>query len=205
MGYLKAIKRLSQEDNTGGLVQLKVCRKADITAIPAPVGGEIFADITFNSGGAFVTWDVTLSTPRMQSPSTITTEGSTKKNTLLFSVPKDRSDLRDMFRLMENDEFIVLYTENGRQKIFGLLEQPVRFSANHDSGADIGDKNAHTCQFYYTGPDNIFYYSGTGGVPPVGPAPSIVRFNGAVIASLAPGETLNIDSDYSFNDYFITS
>lgn len=205
MGYLKAIKRLSQEDNTGGLIQLKVCRKADIVSIPAPVGGEIFGNIVLNDGAAFLQWDVTLSTSRLQRPTTITTEGATKKPTLNFSIPKDRSDLIDMFNLMEEDEFIVLFTENGRQKIFGLLEKPVRFTANHDTGADIGDKNAYSCQFYYSGPNNIFYYSGTGGVAPAGPAPAIVKFNGEAIASLAPGETLNIDSDYSLADYFVTS
>jgi hypothetical protein len=205
VGYLKAIKRLSQEDNTGGLVQLKVCRKADIASIPSPVGAEIFGDITFVGAAAFLSWDISISGTRIQNPTTQTIEGATKKNTLPFSVPKDRSDLRDMFRLMEEDEFIVLFTENGRQKIFGTLEKPVKFIASHDSGADIGDKNAIACQFYYNGPDNIFFYAGTGGVAPVGPAPAIVRFNGTPIASLAPGEILDIDSDYSLADYFVTS
>lgn len=184
---------------------MKVCRKADIASIPDPVGSEIFGDITFNGAGAFFLWEVTLSSARIQNPTTQTTEGATKKNTLPFSIPKDRSDLRDMFRMMEEDEFIVLFVENGRQKIFGTLEKPVKFIASHDSGADIGDKNAIACQFYYSGPDNIFFYSGTGGVPPAGPAPSIVKFNGTTIASLAPGETLNINSDYSLTDYFVTS
>lgn len=205
VGYLNTIIHLKGEDNLGGLQQIMVCRKADITLIPDPVGGIVYGDITFGPGGAFVQWDVTLESSVIQSQEVVTKEGSSKRNSLAFTIPKGRSDLRNMFTRMEKDEFVVLFLENGKQKLFGQLHAPVLFSFSHSSGKKFSDLNAFEGRFYYDGPDNVFYYDGDTGTPPAGPAPSIVMFNGEVIASLQPGETLNILSDYSFSEYFTTS
>lgn len=205
MGYVQAIKRLYQADNLGGLQLLKICRKADIYSIPDPVDGVIYGDAVFNTGGAFVQWDVTLETGRIQSQDIVNREGSSKRNTLAFTIPKGRSDLRSMFLRMENDEFVVLFMENGKQKMFGQLHAPVLFSFSHDSGQNHGDLNAFSGRFYYEGPDNVFDYDGTAGTPPAGAAPSVVQFNGVPIATLQPGETINILSDYNFSEYFVSS
>lgn len=205
MGYIQAIKRLNQEDNLGGLQQIKVCRKADITLIPDPSNGTIYGNITFAAGGAFVQWDVSLETGQIQTQDVATKEGSSKRNSLAFTIPKGRSSLRNMFALMEKDEFIVIFMENGKQRIFGQLHAPVLFSFSHESGRQVGDLNAFNCRFYYDGPDNVFDYDGTTGTPPTGPAPAVVKFNGITIASLQAGEQLDILSDYSFSEYFTTS
>lgn len=204
MGYVQAIKRLYQADNLGGLQQLLVCRKADIVSIPEPSAGTIYGNITFVAGAAFVPWEVSLETGSMQSNDVPSREGSGKRNVLAFTIPKGRSDLREMFRRMETDEFIVVYMENGKQKIFGQLHAPVLFSFSHDSGRAFSDLNAYSARFYYDGPDNVFDYNGAVGTPPTGPAPAIVKFNGVTIASLQPGETIDILSDYSFSEYFTT-
>lgn len=206
MGYLKNITRFSGADNPGGLTQLQVIRKADVVAIPSPSGNTIYGSITFGAGQGVYTFDVTLESPRIQSKEKTGREGASKTKTLPFSIPKDRDDIRFMLQQMENDEFIVLLKDGtGRQKIFGQLHAPVLFSFNHDSGAKIADSNNYACQFYYTGPDNEFFYNGTLTAAPAGPAPAIVKFNGVAIASLAPGETLNINSNYSLSQYFVTS
>jgi len=206
VSYLQNIKRLSGVDNTGGLTQLQVIRKADVVAIPSPSGNTVYGDITFASGQGVYTFDVTIETPRIQSKEKTGREGVSKTKALPFSIPKDRDDIRFMLQQMENDEFIVFLKDGtGRSKIFGLLHAPVLFSFNHDSGAKVADSNSYACQFYYTGPDNEFFYNGSLSSAPAGPPPAIVKFNGVAIASLAPGETLNIDSDYSLADYFVTS
>ncbi len=205
MGYIQAIKRLA-EDNLAGLLDIQVCRKAEITAIPAAVNGVVYGNITFIAGGGFTTWEATLEKASMKSDNDRTREGSTSNNRLPFSIPKDRPGLRDMFSRMEQDEFIVIFRDaSGKKKIFGTLSSPVLFKFNHDSGDGFDSKNGFECLFYFDGPDNVFFYDGTTGTAPAGPAPALVRFNGAVIASLAPGESLNITSDYSFTQYFVTS
>lgn len=205
MGYVQAIKRLYKADNLGGLQQLQVCRKADIVAIPDPSAGTIYGNITFAAGAGFVPWEVSLETGYIQSQDVNTKEGASKRNVLAFTIPKGRADLREMFLRMEADEFIVLFMENGKQKIFGQLHAPVLFSFSHESGKQFSDLNAYTARFYYDGPDNVFDYNGAVGTPPTGPAPALVKFNGATIASLQPGETLEILSDYSFSSYFTTT
>lgn len=206
MAYILPITRLKAEDNLAGLLDIQVCRKAEITNIPAPVNGVVYGNITFAAGGGFVAWQATLEKARMKSDSDRTRDGSTSKNQLPFTIPKDRAGLRDMFHRMEQDEFIVLFRDGGgNQKIFGSLTSPVLFSYNHDSGDGFDSTNSFECLFYFDGPDNVFSYNGSVAVAPEGPAPSLVYFNGAVIASLAPGEVLNITSDYSFTEYFVTS
>jgi len=206
MGYIQPITRLKAEDNLAGLLDIQVCRKAEITNIPAPVNGVVYGDITFVAGGGFVSWQATLEKARMKSDSDKTRDGNSSKNQLPFTIPKDRAGLRDMFNRMEQDEFIVLFKDGGgKQKVFGTLSSPVLFSYNHDSGDGFDSKNSFECLFYFDGPDNVFSYEGAIGSAPAGPAPSVVYFNGAVIASLAPGQSLHINSDYSFTEYFTTS
>ncbi len=183
----------------GGALQVKVARKSEIEAIPTPVDGVIYGDITFASGGAFYPWSVFAS---MQSQDNNGREGPSKKISLSFTVPKDRADVRTLMQKMEHEEFIILYMENGKQKMFGQLHAPVRFRFAHSSGKEAGDLNAYDCSFYYQGPDNTFFYEGAIAVAPAGPAPALVKFNGTVIMSLAPGEIGEITSDYSLNDYF---
>jgi len=206
VSYLQNIKRFSGADNPGGLTQLQVIRKADVVAIPSPSGNTIYGSISFAAGQGVYTFDVTLETPRIQTKEKPGREGASKTKTLSFSIPKDRDDIRFMLQQMENDEFIVFVKDGtGRQKIFGLLHAPVLFSFNHDGGAKVADSNNYDCQFYYAGPDNEFFYNGSLSVAPAGPPPAVVKFNGVAIATLAPGEILNIDSDYSLADYFVTS
>lgn len=157
--------------------------------------------MAFEPGGGFVQWDVTLDTGRILSQDSVTKEGNSKRNSLAFTIPKGRSSLREMFLRMEKDEFIVLFMENGVLKQFGQLHSPVLFSFSHDSGQQIQDLNSFSGRFYYDGPDNVFDYEPDTAVPAAGPAPAVVKFNGEVIASLQPGETLDILSDYSFTDF----
>lgn len=206
MGYLKPIKRLSAVDNKGSVLQLQIARKADVLSISDPVAGVVYGDIVFQPGKGWVQWDTTIETPGTDTKGVSSREGSSKSNILKFQVPKDRADLRSMFESACLDEFIILYKDgNGIIKLFGLLYMPVRFQFNHTSGTRFADKNGYDAEFYYDGPDNMYEYNGAISAAPAGPAPSIVKYNGSAIASLAPGEILNIISDFGFTDFYITS
>jgi hypothetical protein len=203
VGYIQPITRLSNADNLAGLLEIQVCPKSLISAIPAPVAGIIYGNIIFNTGGGFAKWEATLEKTRISTQKERTADGSTARNQLPFRIPKDRADLRNMFDLMERDEFIVIIKDgSGKQKIFGTLTRPVQFQYNHDSGDSFDSKNEYECMFYFDGPDNIFFYDGSIGVAPDGAAPAIVKINGNPIAVLAPGEQLNITTDYDYGDFF---
>jgi hypothetical protein len=176
-----------------------------VESIPDPVGRVVYGNIVLKEGAAFVTFDVTLETARLQGNSNITSEGKSKKYSLPFVVSKAKPAISDMFELMEEDEFIVVLIENGRQKLVGLLNAPLQFAFNHDSGAQVSDRNNYECRFYYEGPDNVYFYEGALAAAPVGPAPAIVKHNGVVLASLAPGEIFNSESDFGFTDFYVTS
>lgn len=204
MSYLKAIKRLSATDNLGGVLSLRVARKADIISIPEPVAGVVNGDINFLPGRGWILWDVTRASA--DSTNKLSREGASKSNKLPFVIAKDRDDLLPMFRQAEDDEFIVLRKDaSGKNKLFGLLYAPVRFRYDHTTGTENPDLNHFSCEFFYDGPDNVFDYDGSVPSAPAGPAPALVMYNGAVIAALEPGEVLNIISEFGFTDFYITA
>lgn len=206
MSYLQSINALSAEDNVGGILAIQIVRKADVLDIPEPVDGVIYGDITFAPGASWVSWNVTFETARITRDVRNSPEGPYAVNRLPFTIPKDNEDLADMLRQAEDDEFIVLFKyPGGSTKIFGLLEAPVLFDFDHDSGGSLEDSNKFSCRFYYEGPDNIFFYNGAISAPEPGAAPALVRFNGVVIAALAPGESLNITSEFGFTNFYTTS
>jgi hypothetical protein len=192
-------------DNLAGLIELRIIRAAEVSAIPAPVGGTVYGTITVLPGTGFVRWYATLETPRISTQTNQNREGQTKRNSLPFIIPKDRPDLRTILERMTEDEFILLFRyPSGTQKLFGQKHAPVKFSFDHDSGAEFSNRNGYECRFFYNGPDNIFFYPGTVTPAPAGPAPAIVNLNGNFLAQLLPGQTLNIDSDFDFTDFQIT-
>lgn len=206
MSYLKSINALSAADNVGGILALQIVRKADVLDIPDPVDGVIYGDITFSPGVSWISWNVTFETARITRNVRSSPDGPYAVNELPFTVPKDSEELADMLHQAEDDEFIVLLQyPGGKTKIFGLLEGPVRFEFDHDSGGALEDGNKFNCRFFYEGPDNIFFYNGEISAPEAGAAPALVRYNGTVIAALAPGESLNITSDFGFTNFYTSS
>jgi hypothetical protein len=205
VNYLQPITHLYATDNLGGLLDLQVARKADVNLIPDPVNGVVYGNITFFQNG-FVSWSPTQESQGLDSNSRVGREGASKANRVKLRVPKNRADLRTMFLLAESDEFIIIFKDaNGKQWLFGLVDTPVRFRFDQTSGTAQGDLNHYAGEFYYDGPDNLFEYNGAISTAPAGTAPAIVRFNGDVIASLAPGEVLDIDSEFGYTDFYITS
>lgn len=202
MSYLKSIPRQPGGGQLGGILTIDVVSKSQVESIPAPVNG-IVGPVVLKEGASFVRWNVTQQSAGLSGASNATREGKSKTNNLNFFIPLDREDLRPMLEIAEHDELIVIYSHpNGKRKIIGTLEAPVQFEFSHGTGTKWADRNGNNCSFYYKGPENTFFYSGDAPVITPGPAPAVVKFNGTVIASLAPGETLDITSDYSFTDYF---
>jgi hypothetical protein len=199
MGYIKPIKRLSATDNKGSILQLLIARKVEVVSIPDPIRGVITGDIVFAAGCGFTRWDVTLETARIKSNGKQTREGVTRSNPLTFSVPKDNAIARYQFLVAEADEFIVCFTDgNGSRKLYGTLDSPVRFTFDHDGGGRFADGNKYDCQFYYDGPDNIYFYSGNITDTPPGTESSRVEFaNGDLISLLSPTDVLIVTSDYA--------
>jgi hypothetical protein len=206
VSYLININRFSGSGNMGGILNIQVARAADVESIPFPVAGVVYGDIVMKAGKSFVTWKVTQETIEANSKGKTTREGFGKDNSLPFNIPKDRSDIREMLDHASEDELIVLYQDaNGKQKIFGLIGQPVQFEYDHNSGGKWSDFNNYDCRFYYTGPENMFEYNGTLPTPPTSAAPSIVKWNGVAIASLNAGEQINFVSEFGYTEFFITS
>lgn len=205
MSYLKAITR-SRADNPGGVITLQVVRLADVESMSEPVDGVIYGDITFAAGAGWITWEVTFESIHISSDDRLSREGFATINNMPFRIPRDIPGIRAMLNLAAEDEFLVLFRDGkGQVKIFGLPEAPARLAFVHDGGQGIADGNYYTARFFYEGPDNINFYEGSIPTAPGAGAPAIVKFNGAAIASLQPGEVLDIQSEFGFSQFFVTS
>ena len=204
MSYLQNIDSFSG-DNLGSLLELKVIRKDEIDSMPAPSDGVIYGDIELKAGKAWATWNVTRSTPRHRASSKSSMEGDYESANLNFMIPKDQASVRRMLELAQEDEHVVLFKDaNGQQKVFGNLDNPVRFRFSHDSGAAHSQRNAYSCEFFSEGTTNSWFYNGTIAAPPSGTPPALVkRDDGTVLASLSPGQTFTITSAFSI-DFDIT-
>ncbi len=205
MGYLSNINQQAPGGKLGGILTINLVRKSEIASIPAPFNGDVNGPVVLIDGASFVQWIVSYQSAGITSTSRKSKEGPSKTNTVAFHLPLDRPGIRKMLELAEEDEFVVVVQyPNGTQKIFGTLQAPMLFEFSHDSGRKAADSNHNNCSFYYQGPDNSYFYNADAPGNPAGPAPVIVKFNGEAIASLTPGQTLNIISDYSLSEYFTT-
>ena len=206
MGYLQNINRLSGVDNLGGIITFQVFRASEIQSIGDPIDGTIYGDIVMQAGKTCYIWECTMESGRFASSTILSREGTAKQNRKNFIIPKDRPGIKAMLDQAELDEFVVLYTDSNGQKIlFGTPSAPIRFQFNYDTGTTFAALNSYNCSFYFDGPDNRYFYNGTIPAPVPGAAPSVVKFNGLPIASLAAGDTLNIISEFGFTDFFITT
>lgn len=203
MNYLSEIARLSQS-NMGGIAQLQVARKADVISIPEPVDGVIYGNLEFQQGKGFVRWMVADQTIEMSSETNDGRESTFKSNQLPFTIAKDRPEIKKMLDAATEDEFIVLYKDsNGKFKLFGTLEGPVRFAYNHSSGQSRSARNGYACQFFFEGSDNLNFYEGNIASAPGGAAPVIIQWNGVFQLSAQPGDVVNIVSEFKIQDFLI--
>ncbi len=203
MSYLADISRLTGQ-NMGGLIHLQVARAADIVSINEAVNGVVYGEITFLEGKGFHTWYSTSQTMKLESSDRDSREGNYKLNRLPFIISKDRPAIKVILDNAILDEFVVLYKDaNGTQKIFGTLDNPVRFAYSYDTSASHSGRNGYSCEFRYEGPDNIFFYEGNVTIPPAGLPVSLVRWNGQVIGTLQPGEIADLTSEFKYTDFQI--
>lgn len=197
MSYLKSIAWPG--NNSGSLIELKIIPISDVEGEPRYKGDTLYGAYTLAAGKGFVSWKVASQGIGIKTDSKTGQEGISKNTKLSFFIPKDRSGIRIMLDRAEMDKFIIHYKDgNGVSKIFGTRKRPVSFLYSRDSGTSFSGMNAYSCQFYYEGPNNDFFFNQTIAAPPGSVAPAIVRVNGVVVATLAPGESVNFDSDFDF-------
>ncbi len=203
MSYLADISKITGQ-NMGGIVKLQVARASDIISIPDPVDSVVYGNITFLTGRGFYTWHSTSQTIRLQSGDRDSKEGNYKSNRLPFVISKDRATIKDILDNALDDEFVVVYKDaNGNEKIFGTLENPVRFNYSYDTNSSYSGRNGYSCEFQYEGPDNISFYDGTIPMAPAGDLPVLIRWNGQVIGQGFPGEIVDFDSEFPYDDFAI--
>lgn len=206
MTYLNPIARLSGADNSGGIVDIKVARIADILTMPVAKQGIYFEEVAFITGSGWITWLVTQGTAGFTGRSKESMEGPYKDGNLSFSIPKDKPEVFEMLKKAEQDEFIVMFRDaNNRRKIFGTPEAPVNFKFDHATGRRTSNMNAYDCDFYTEGVDNIAFYNEDLGVTPgTGALPALVtNYRNDIVAVLYPGDQLKIDSPYLWEAYIL--
>lgn len=184
----------------GGIITIDVIRASDVTFMPDPVDGVIYTQPTIKPGAGFVRWTVGYQSAGFNGKSKASREGTSRENEIRFAIPLDRKEVRTMLERAEFDTFIVIYRyATGPVKIFGTPDLPVSFQFEHSSGTSAVEQNINNCRFYYSGPENTFFFDSETPTAPGGSPPAIVKVNGDVVATLQPGDVLEFDTDFDFD------
>jgi hypothetical protein len=124
-------------------------------------------------------------------------EGKLQKYDLNFEVPKADFDNNSLLSTMKNDYFIVIFRDsNGRVKVFGYLENPVRFTSEHSTGSSARGKNGYACKFYTEGTTEVVSFYGFE-MPAIANEqfigkPVTIKKNGQTIAIVPAGSVYEI-------------
>ena len=192
----------------GGIVELQLVRSDNVVTVPMAIDGVIYQSIEFVPGSGFVSWATTSQSIGIRSRHVNGTEGGTKRVGLPFSLPKDTPGIAQQLERATDDEFIVLFRDaNGVLKIFGTKEHPVNFKFDYNTGRANRDKNGYRCEFYYSGPNNVFFYEGDTPQSPVVVAPVRIEWDdGETITTIVvaqPGDVIRINSRFAYTDFEI--
>lgn len=207
MSYLKEIKRHTGP-NMAGIVELKLVRSDNVVTVPTAIDGVIYDSVEFLEGFGFVSWATTSQSVGIKSRHMSDLEGTSKRSSLPFSLPKDNPGVAQQLERAIDDEFIVLFRDaNGNLKIFGTKENPVRFKFDYDTGKAHRGKNGYDCEFYYDGNHNVYFYEGDVPVAPITVPPVRIEWNdGETVTTILvaqPGDVVRFNSNFAYTDFEI--
>ena len=126
------IPKPENRNNLGGNFKLQILLFHDLFKIGDPIKGEI-SDLEVFDGSFIIDIECTIETIND------IVKKKRRNNGIIFEVeidaqiPKTRKDVRNELELLDNKKFVVvLYDNNGFVRLFGDLENPMRFSDDLD-------------------------------------------------------------------------
>jgi hypothetical protein len=194
-------------DNLGSVYSLRVARVQDIAAIPDPVDGIVAENITFLGGSGFFSWYFTSETGQVRIRNRQSQEGPRITSELSGFIPRRDAQLQQLMDYCRNHHFVLLIRQgDGKDHLFGSLEQPLRFEVDFETGQNPSSRPGYAFRFFTEGVDVLNRYSGSVTIPGAGQNPAIVRWDdGELIATLNPGETLEVSSGFSHDFNLISA
>lgn len=146
-------------DNMGGIEKFRYIPADDVEEIPEANNHLIEDVIILKAGKQWYNAVCTLGTTGYSEKQAETDQGQSYDKSLTGFVPKDSPEMAALFDEMENQRYIIDYTDNnGYRKIIGSLTEPVRFKADGETKTDASGRNGHVITFYSLGSHKSYFY-----------------------------------------------
>ncbi|MFC6999576.1 hypothetical protein [Rufibacter roseus] len=192
-------------DNIGGLEAVFYTASSNVVwdRFPERDGLRLQGDILLKPGTTWGMVTFTRDTPGFNMVPKRDRRGIIYTHDLKGSIPKDTPDLAELLYELQRGRYVVLHRDsNGYLKFSGSRDFTFRFEYKHDSGENPTSRNSYTAGFKSESLHPPFFYSGNFAVTDIGEgngqSGSIrVMFNGELVKIVQPGETLNIESEFS--------
>lgn len=147
-------------DNLGGINSIQFIPVEDVISIPDPYGNKIIKPVVLGTGKRLFNAYATRGTIRYTQNPRITAAGTIYDKKLVASIPKEYAENEELYFQMRNRQFIVVYRNNNNiRKILSTLSEPLKFTADLDTGADVPNKNAHSITFFGEGSKPALFYN----------------------------------------------
>ncbi len=163
-GVCLPITNIVAEDcgsNPGGLTDLHVIRRRDITTFPeADADGVTIATaIVPKTGEGFVKWDFATDTGDLNHKSNGDQGNQSITHEINTYIPRGIATIDSVIQAAVNGDFVVIGTDsNGNRRILGDKRRGVKFDYDYKSGKKGTDKNGTDFKFTGEGFTHVPYY-----------------------------------------------
>lgn len=135
-------------DNLGGINAFKFCFAEEVSEVPPVLNGAVRTAVVLNTGCRWYDGYCTEFTMEFKDDQQNSDHGTYHVKEFNGFIPKDRSELVDLFNTISNRKFILHLTyNNGCHKLIGNVNEPLYMVAPQQSGKGMGDKQGHNITF----------------------------------------------------------
>lgn len=136
------------DDNLGGVQPFKFIPVDDIASMVEPINSKVLEPVTLKALARWFNCYATEGTIKYNEEKQQSPHGDYYKAKLTAFIPKDRAEVIEQLKQMNNKLFVIDYTDNnGLRKLVGTIDNPLSFSDTIDTGDNASKRNGYTIEF----------------------------------------------------------
>lgn len=160
MSLINNIDGLENSPNAGGAPWFQVVLPNDVATIPDVVLDQITTAITLNSGAFAYNVNPTVGTVGFTENTENVRGRTVYSGRFSFSIPKDRADILNYTKHLNNKGVIAIVRDaNGQKRLMGTKDQPAYMRmVTRTLGTTTGGRNQYQFEIVLSSPDPIPFY-----------------------------------------------
>lgn len=135
----------SNTDNPGSLVSVQICPTFGFASFPAPVNGQVSADVSFQQGYRWFTVYSTANTPGFEELEEETDNGPIWQSKISLFLPSDNATFRRELFKWSGYKFIAqVYDQAGIYRRVGSIIEPLALKYSFTTGNAFPDRRGYS-------------------------------------------------------------